>query len=164
MRFPSAYRAAPSLRWALALDTALTASLANVPALDGRTLIPVDLSGSMDGPLSARSTLTRADAAKVFGAGLALRAADATLVAFDTGSERVRVPRGGSLLRLVESFPRLGGGTYTAEAVRRWYTGHDRVVIVTDEQAHDTGDGGLADQAFGMVPLLGAGRDADWPF
>jgi hypothetical protein len=135
MRFLSAYRAAPSLRWAHALDRALTASLTNVPALSGRTLILVNLSGSMYCAMSARSELMRADAAKVFGSALALRA-DATLVAFDTGNQRVDVPKGGALLKLVESFPRLGGGTYTAAAVQRWYAGHDRVVIVTDEQAH----------------------------
>src|SRR5262249_1500052 len=39
LRFLSAYRAAPSLRWAYPLETALGHALANVPALSGRTLI-----------------------------------------------------------------------------------------------------------------------------
>ena len=140
-RFLSAHRSVASLRWAHALDKALTASLANVPVLGGRTLILVDLSGSMTGPVSRHSRLNRADAAKVFGAALALRAADATLVGFDSGSQRVPVPKGGSVLRLAESFPRGGGGTATADAVRRWYRGHDRVLIVTDEQANGHGYG-----------------------
>lgn len=42
--------------------------------------------------------------------------------------------RARSLLKLVGRFHSLGG-TNTADAVRRWYNGHDRVVIVTDEQA-----------------------------
>jgi hypothetical protein len=67
MRFLSAYRAAPQLRWAAALETALQESLAQAPALTGRTLVLVDRSGSMFGPVSVRSELTRADAAAVFG-------------------------------------------------------------------------------------------------
>jgi hypothetical protein len=140
-RFLAAYRATQSLRWAPALERALHASLRQVPALPGRTLILVDLSGSMYSPAAGdRSKLMRADAAKVFGAALALRAAAPTLVWFDSESGRVRVPGGIALLKLVEAFPRRGGGTNTATAVRRWYDRHDRVVIVTDEQAHYDGD------------------------
>ncbi|MCW2522891.1 MAG: hypothetical protein JWO63_1226 [Frankiales bacterium] len=134
MRFLSAYRAAPSLRWAAALERALSTSLANVPSLGGRTLVLVDRSGSMFGPMSARSQLTRADAAAVFGSALAVRAASADLVEFGTDSAPVRFRRSESVLRVLERFGDLGG-TNTAEAVRRHYRGHDRVVIVTDEQA-----------------------------
>src|SRR6478735_11385373 len=66
MRFLAAYRAAPRLRWAAALERGLQASLAAVPALPGRTLVLVDRSGSMFGPVSAHSELTRADTAAVF--------------------------------------------------------------------------------------------------
>jgi hypothetical protein len=143
-RWLAAYRNAPSLRWGHALDKALTASLANVPALTGRSLILVDLSGSMSGSAGgSNSDMTRADVAKVFGAALAMRT-DPTLVWFDTSSGRVDVPVGGSLLKLVESFPSAGGGTSTAAAVARWYAGHDRVVIVTDEQAHYDGYNNVA--------------------
>jgi hypothetical protein len=43
-RFLSAYRAAQSLRWAYPLEKALNLSLANVPALPGKTLVLVDRS------------------------------------------------------------------------------------------------------------------------
>jgi len=152
-RFLAAYRNAPSLRWGYALEKALTASLANVPTLIGRTLILVDLSGSMGDRAGGRnSDMTRADVAKVFGAGLAMRT-DPTLVWFDNSSGRVDVPKGGSLLKLVESFPRAGGGTSTAAAVARWYAGHDRVVIVTDEQAHYSGHYDVTAPVPGHVPV-----------
>jgi hypothetical protein len=134
MRFLSAFRAAPSLRWAWALEQALNRSLAHVPSLSGRTLVLVDRSGSMFGPMSRRSTLTRADAAAVFGAALAVRAAKADLVQFGTASAPVRFAAGESVLRVVDRFGELGG-TNTADAVRRHYQRHDRVIIVTDEQA-----------------------------
>ncbi|SHN47994.1 TROVE domain-containing protein [Cryptosporangium aurantiacum] len=133
MRFLSAYRAAPSLRWGKALESALAASLANVPALPGRTLVLVDRSGSMFDRMSARSELTRADAAALFGSALAVRAENPTLVEFGTRSREVRLPRGTSVLRMLERFGDLGG-TNTASAVGKHYRKHDRVVIVTDEQ------------------------------
>lgn len=133
MRYLSAYRAVSSDRWAQPLSKALDASLANVPSLDGRTLILVDRSGSMFYSHSARSQLTYADTAAVFGAALALRAQKADLVEFGSVHRKVKVRRGDSVLKVVERFGSLGG-TETAEAVRAHYRGHDRVVIVTDEQ------------------------------
>lgn len=198
-RYLAAYQHAPSLRWAYPLEQALGHSLANIPALPGRTLILVDRSGSMWAPLSDRSQLNRADAAAVFGTALALRAADADLVEFGTSSAAVPHRRGESVLKILGRFHSLGG-TNTVEAVRRHYRKHDRVLIVTDEQASFTyyGDiaegipptvpvytwnlagyrighgpsgsdnrhtfGGLSDAAFRMVPLLEAGRSADWPW
>lgn len=134
LRFLSAYRTAPSLRWAWSLERALQASLAGVPSLTGRTLVLVDRSGSMFGRLSRRSVLIRADGAAVFGAALAVRAASADLVEFGTQSATVRFRRGDSVLKVAERMGNLGG-TNTAEAVQRHYRGHDRVVILTDEQA-----------------------------
>jgi hypothetical protein len=140
-RFLAAHQAVPSLRWGHALELALNASLGNVPRLRGRTLILVDRSGSMFGPVSARSGLNRADSAALFGSALAVRAEQADLVEFGTGSQLVlsadAAPGSGqseALLKMVQRFGSLGG-THTADAVRRWYQGHDRVVIVTDEQA-----------------------------
>ncbi|MCJ1679931.1 TROVE domain-containing protein [Streptomyces sp. APSN-46.1] len=140
-RYLAAYQHAPSLRWAYPLERALGHSLANVPALPGRTLILVDRSGSMWSPLSDRSRLNRADAAAVFGTALALRAERADLVQFGSTSKAVAYTRGESVLKVLDRFENLGG-TYTAEAVRQHYTGHDRVLIVTDEQAtyHYGGD------------------------
>ncbi len=134
LRFLSAYRAAPSLRWGWALEQALERSLANVPQLPGRTLVLVDRSSSMTwGRLSQRSKLTYADAASMFGTVVASRAERADLVQFGSDSAAVDLRRAESVLRVLERFGDLGG-TNTAAAVRRHYRGHDRVLIVTDEQ------------------------------
>ncbi|MGW2273261.1 TROVE domain-containing protein [Streptomyces yangpuensis] len=140
-RYLAAYRHAPSLRWAYPLEQALGHALANVPALPGRTLVLVDRSGSMWSPLSDRSRLNRADAAAVFGAALALRAERADLVQFGTTSAAVPHTRGESVLKVLERFGELGG-TYTAQAVKKHYRDHDRVLIVTDEQAASYGYSG----------------------
>lgn len=150
MRFLSAYRAAPSLRWGHALDKALTASLSNIPELGGRTLILVDTSGSMNSSFSKDGTLMRWDAAAVFGIALGQRCTSADVVSFssnqmythdDRGPKTKQFPmqKAESLLRSVERWKGdgyfLGGGTDTQGAVRKHYAQHDRVVIITDEQA-----------------------------
>ncbi|MEV4558722.1 TROVE domain-containing protein [Kitasatospora sp. NPDC049285] len=140
-RYLAAHRHAPSLRWGHALETALRHSLANVPVLPGRTLVLVDRSGSMFDRPSAQTELNRADTAAVFGTALALRAADADLVEFGTTSRRITLRRGESVLKAVDRFGDLGG-TETAKAVRQHYRAHDRVVIVTDEQAYGSWNGG----------------------
>lgn len=153
MRFLSAYRAAPSLRWGYALETALDHSLKNVPELKGRTLILVDTSGSMHSPFSKDGTLMRWDAATVFGLALARRAQSADLVSFSggywgsqrDGSKVFPMAQGESLLKSLDRWKTggyfIGGGTDTAGAVQRHYRNHDRVVILTDEQADYHGNG-----------------------
>ncbi|MDX3114840.1 TROVE domain-containing protein [Streptomyces scabiei] len=152
-RYLAAYRHAPSLRWAYPLEQALGHSLANVPALPGRTLVLVDRSGSMFyARLSDRSELNRADAAAIFGTALALRAADADLVEFGTSSNTIKFRKGESVLKILERFGDLGG-TDTTEAVRRHYRAHDRVLIVTDEQFAPSRHGGPTDQVPANVPV-----------
>ncbi|GGV51476.1 RNA-binding protein [Streptomyces longisporoflavus] len=151
-RYLAAYQHAPSLRWAYPLEQALGHSLGNVPALTGRSLILVDRSGSMWSPLSDRSQLNRADAAAVFGTALALRAEHADLVEFGTSSARVKYRKGESVLKVLERFGSLGG-TNTTEAVRRFYKKHDRVLIVTDEQAAYNYHGDPTEQVPANVPV-----------
>ncbi|MFG2521319.1 TROVE domain-containing protein [Streptomyces sp. NPDC048527] len=136
-RFWAAYKHAPSLRWGHALERALAHSLAGVPALPGRSLILVDRSPSMfpgyGYSTPHRSDIPLAEQAAVFGAALALRAEAPTLVEFGMESRRLTHPSGGSVLRLIEKFGQISG-TDIPTAVKKHYGGHDRVVVVTDEQ------------------------------
>jgi hypothetical protein len=140
-RFFSAYRAAPSLRWGHALDQALSHSVRNVPALPGQTLVLIDTSGSMNGMLSGKSTMTMVTAAAIF--GLALAIANPTGVDVwgfaNDQFEVTGITRGTSLLRAVDQFVRqvgrVGGGTEIEKAVRLTYRErHSRVIILTDMQ------------------------------
>lgn len=150
LRFLSAYRAAPSLRWSWPLERAANLSLGNVPKLAGRTLILVDTSTSMERVLSERSGLRRWDAAALFGVALGARCARADVVSFSStarywgdpsGAHTRRFPLrvGESLLSALKRWTDegffLGGGTDTDAALMKHFTGHDRVVILTDEQA-----------------------------
>ncbi|MEU6883571.1 TROVE domain-containing protein [Streptomyces sp. NPDC046712] len=152
-RYLAAHRHAPSPRWAAPLEQALGHSLANVPALPGRTLIMVDRSDSMFwDTVSERSSLTRADAAAVFGVALAMRAEQADLVEFGWSSKVVPFQAGEPVLDVLKRFHSLGG-TYTAKAVRARYQEHDRVLIVTDEQTPHHRPGGPAEPVPAEIPV-----------
>ncbi|GAB3872864.1 TROVE domain-containing protein [Dactylosporangium cerinum] len=156
MRFLSAYRAAPSLRWAWALERALNLSLASIPEVPGSTLILIDTSGSMHSAFSKDGTLMRWDAAVIFGLALALRCERAKVVSFSTRTTVFPVEPGESLLRGIDRFKAKGhfhnGGTNTASAVREHFRRQDRVVILTDEQA--SYDGNVSTSVPDTVPLF----------
>lgn len=157
MRFLSAVNAAPSPRWASPLETALQAALTNVPALDGRTLILIDTSLSMSAGFSRDGTLRLWEAATVFGLALAARAEEPAVVSFASSTRVFPAPAGESVLAAVRRFKTdgyfLGSGTKTERAIREHYAGHDRVVVLTDEQAFDHGRRDVAASVPGAVPV-----------
>jgi ribosomal protein L18 len=158
MRFLSAYRAASaSLRWSWPLEQALDHALANIPELPGRTLVLVDTSGSMDSVFSKDGTLKRWDAAVVFGLAIGRRSAAADIVSFSTSTKDFPLRKGESLLAGVTRWRDggyfLNGGTQTELAVRRHFREHDRVVILTDEQATYSGHGDVAAAVPASVPV-----------
>lgn len=136
-RWWAAYKHAPSLRWAHALEQALGHSLANVPRLKGSTLILVDRSPSMfPGYMFStpnNSDITLAEQAAVFGSALALRAEQPTLVEFGGQSKQLDVPKGGSVLKLIDQYGTIDGTDIPTAVKKHWFA-HDRIVIVTDEQ------------------------------
>ncbi|WP_245783079.1 MULTISPECIES: TROVE domain-containing protein [Amycolatopsis] len=197
LRFLSAYRTAAHDRWKGPLEQALQHSLRGVPRLSGRTLILIDTSGSMTSRFSRDGTLRRWNAARMFGLALAQACDRADVVSYSHDSKVFSLRRGENLLRAVDRWQSSGyflnGGTYTTAAVERHYRRHDRIVVLTDEQAADgpvqagvpmytwnlagyryghapSGTGrshtfaGLNDASFGMIALLEAGRNANWPF
>lgn len=142
-RWLAAYENAPSLRWGHALDRALTASLSNVPQFDGKTLVLIDTSASMtNGRFSAKSTMTPAKAAAVFGVVLAIRCG-ADVYGFADGVFKHEVAKGASALKEIQRFlsrtGEVGHGTAIAASLRRTFNGHDRVFLISDMQTMDHG-------------------------
>ncbi len=156
-RFLAAYEQVPSLRWGHALDKALQASLANLPALPGRTLVLVDTSASMtQRAFSARSKMSPAKAAAVFGVALAAKGEKVDLRGFADGVFSHEVPVGASVLKEVERFVartgEVGHGTQIAASLRASFKKHDRVVIISDMQ---TMDRGVGEAVAADVPIYG---------
>lgn len=139
-RFLTAYLTATSDRWRHPLAKALDHATKNIPALPGRTLILIDMSGSMQSPVSGKSQMQRVTVAALFAAALAYRCGpgNVDVHGFATGVFHQPLPAGGSVLRAVETITRrigeVGHATFTANAVKATYRGHDRLVIISDEQ------------------------------
>lgn len=156
MRFLSAYRAVSNVRWHMCLEKALQHSLTNIPEFKGRTLILIDTSGSMSTKMSDRSELQYWDAAAIFGLALSQRCESADVVSFSNRSITFPLQKGASLLVMLEAFRRgffQGHGTDTQSAVRSNFQGHDRVVILTDEQADYHGYSDVAASVPKHIPV-----------
>lgn len=135
-RFISAARYAP--KYEPALEAAMFRCLEGKPKLKGKTILLVDVSGSMDSPISDRSEVTGMDAA--CGVGMILRElCDEVEIHSFSDFNRLIPPRRGFALRdaIVNSMPH--GGTNLGAAVNRMNgITNDRLIVITDEQAHDT--------------------------
>lgn len=148
-RFYAAFKNTGSIRWDWALERALRASLSNVPALKGRTLVCVDQSPSMFPGYHCStpntSDISLADQATLFGSAVALRAEAATLIGYGGSNYEVPFRPGDAILTTMGRF-HVEDYTDTAAAVAEHYAGHDRVVIVTDEQTASSRTGRTVDQ------------------
>ena len=134
-RFIAASRYAP--QWESALESAMFRCLEGQPKLKGKTLLLVDVSGSMVAPLSRRSEMMRTDAA--YGLAVLLRelAEDAAIYSFSDYAKRIPARRGFALRDAIDvSQPH--GGTNLGQAVREVAGTYDRLIVITDEQAHDS--------------------------
>ncbi|MGD0903053.1 MAG: TROVE domain-containing protein [Terracidiphilus sp.] len=138
-RFLAAARSAP--QWEQALEAAMFRSLEGRAArLAGHTVLLVDVSGSMEAPISSRSEMRRTDAA--YGLAILLReiAEKVTIYTFSNQAKLVPSRRGMALRdALDQSQPHSGTylGAALAEAEAGCREGYDRIVVITDEQSHD---------------------------
>jgi Mg-chelatase subunit ChlD len=107
--------------------------------LAGHTVLLVDVSGSMEAPLSRRSEMRRTDAA--YGLAILLReiAEKVTIYTFSNHAQLVPSRRGMALRDALEksqphSGTMLGAALKHVEGECRSL---DRLIVITDEQSHD---------------------------
>lgn len=144
-RYVAAARACPKLVGVL--DHALSEAISEMKMLPGKTVVLVDVSGSMDHKLSDKSDLTRMDAAAALAAVIH---GDVRVFSFSNSLVEVPEARGLSgidnILRsqhhggteLAGAIAHLNGGTahYSLRAQRgREPVEMDRLIVITDEQA-----------------------------
>lgn len=133
-RYVAAARAAPQFE--ACIDQSLSKSIEDLPVLGGTTIILVDVSGSMDGKLSAKSDLTRVDAAAALAS---IINADSARV-FTFSNNIVEIPHRKGMAG-VDAIIRsqAHGGTLLGKALDRVYSlPYDRLIVITDEQTADT--------------------------
>jgi len=142
-RYIAAARACPQME--PALDQALLASIAELPILQGKTIVLVDVSGSMNVPLSDKSDLTRMDA----GCALAsILPGDVRMFSFSDRLVEVPPRRGMAGIDALRTSQQWHG-TYLGKAVTQInQLPHDRLIVITDEQSHDTVPSPTASRAY----------------
>lgn len=134
-RFLAAARALPE--WEDVLESMMLSACEGQEKLLGRTLVLLDVSGSMDNKISAKSDLMRLDAA--CGVGVLLREVceDVNVVTF-SDALKVIAPRHGFALRDAIVTSQAHRGTLLGAAVAWANTqAYDRIVVLTDEQSAD---------------------------
>jgi hypothetical protein len=137
-RFIAAARHAP--QWEPIVEKAMLRCLAGQEKLVGRTVLLVDVSGSMESPLSGKSDMLRLDAA--YGLGILLREICEQVAIFTFSDHTVVIPpRSGFALRDAMGSSQRHGGTYLGNAVKSIHaqaSGYDRLIVITDEQSSDS--------------------------
>ncbi len=136
-RFVSAARYAP--RFEPELEALMFKCLAERPKLPGKTVLVVDGSGSMFGAkVSAKSELDRFDAAAALAMLVREQCEQVEVVVFSDNA-RLVPPRRGFALRdvLVQAAEHQGTNTENAKRAAD-SLGYDRIIILTDEQSHQT--------------------------
>lgn len=135
-RFVAAARSVPS--WEPAIDEAMQMAMQSAEKLSGSTIVLVDVSGSMDAPISAKSDLRRLDAAAALAVLIRGICSDARVFTFSNALVEVPARQGMALIdAIVQSQPH--GGTYLGGAVAKLHeiAKADRLIVVTDEQTAD---------------------------
>ncbi|MCX7358333.1 MAG: TROVE domain-containing protein [Alphaproteobacteria bacterium] len=133
-RFIAAAQHAPDLE--PELEHAMFRSIEGHAKLTGKTILLVDVSGSMDSPLSGRSEMRRLEAAN----GLAILAReigeDVEIYTFSDHVKKI-APRRGFALRDAITSSQPHNGTWLGKAVTEVDRKDARLIVFTDEQSHD---------------------------
>lgn len=136
-RYVAAARACPSL--ASVLSDSMLKSTESMEKLSGSTVVIVDVSGSMDSPLSSKADLTKMDAASALAVLTRELSENCRIFSFSNQVKEIPNYRGLGLIDLInKSQP--NGGTDLAGALKliQWNTLPNtptRVIVITDEQS-----------------------------
>jgi hypothetical protein len=160
-RFLAAARAVPA--WEAQLDEAMQLAINGLHKLHGNTVVLVDVSGSMRQPLSAKSDLSRLDAAAALAVLICGVCSDARVFRFEERAYEVPARKG---MALVGALGRPEGGTMLGQAVidvRRACHDIDRLIVVTDEQSDDmVGSPGCRGYMINVATDQNGVRYGDW--
>jgi hypothetical protein len=135
-RFLAAARHAP--QWEEGLERAMFRAVAGAEPIKGRTVLLVDVSGSMMARLSQRSEMLRTDAA--YGLAVLLREVCERVAVYTFSHEaKLVAPRRGFALRDAMERSQAHGGTELGRALLQVERAeaYDRIIVITDEQSHD---------------------------
>ncbi len=133
-RFIAAARHVPD--WEQAIEDVMLRAAASQEKLPGRTVLLVDVSGSMIAKLSGRSEMLRTDAA--YGLAVLLREVAEKVSVYTFSDKLVKAPpRRGFALRDALDASQPHRSTQLGQALDGITEEYDRILVITDEQSHD---------------------------
>ncbi len=136
-RFIASARYAPD--YEPELEKAMYRCIAEKEKINGKTVLLIDISGSMDDQLSGKSEMKRNDAA--YGLGILARelCEDVQIFSFSQGLAKIPARRGFALRDAINNSQE-HGSTYCGAAVEYINKNceFDRIIVITDEQSHDS--------------------------
>lgn len=117
-----------------AVAEAINISCDNVPEFPGRTLVALDISGSMTGIWGSRSKTAPIDIASLFAAALA-RKGNTDIITFHGEAQYFNFNPSDNVLSIAERLRHCPGGTTDFHSIFRCAdTAYDRIIILSDMQ------------------------------
>lgn len=161
-RFVAAAKAVPSLE--PALDEAMIKSISELPKFSGKTMVLVDVSDSMNSPLSAKSDMTRMHAASALAS--IINSDQLQVFSFSTNVVEVPPRRGLAGVDAVINSQRHSSTRMAAAIKHVNQFGYDRLIVVSDEQSEDGIAGPLPGSKAYMINVAsyqnGVGYGHEW--
>lgn len=138
-QFVTASKYAFSLNIKMALETRMMECVAGYEKIPGKTIILVDVSGSMENLISSRSTTSRIDVASAIAMLCKEICEDSIIGTFSDQNVLINEGRGFDLVTLIDKSQR-HNGTALMSSIRafneRFGRSCDRIIVITDEQAN----------------------------
>ena len=122
-----------------ALEDAIEASLDNLPKIPGKTLIAIDVSGSMCCPISDKSEMTCSEVSTLMGIIASKLCEESIVWSFDTRLHPFDISRRAGILYSTVNERRCGGGTNMGLPFIGMMDKHidvDRVIILSDNECN----------------------------
>lgn len=146
-RFVAAAKFAPQME--PELERAMFKCTLDMDRLRGHTVVLVDVSGSMDAPISDKSDMQRIDAACALAMIIRELSDEFSVFSFSNGLHQIP-PRRGFALKDAILTSQSHSGTQLGLAVNALNTQykHDRLIVITDEQSADSVPSPVAKSAY----------------
>lgn len=141
-RFYSAYREIQQLpgttnKHISTLENAIEQSIINLPLLKGKTIIGIDVSGSMKAAISQKSTVSCREIAALIGAIANKLCEESIIYTFDTAIQKYTITQKNEILETAKTLQFDGGGTDVSLPIREMIKNKitaDRLIILSDNE------------------------------
>lgn len=120
-----------------ALDKAFRESVKNVPGLDGTSLVVLDVSGSMEDPISSHSNMTIKEVCACYAAAIYLSNPNSEFIKFGTNAKQCHYNRLDSVFMLIKKMQENDDCGYGTDIISVWDMldqHYDRIFLFSDMQ------------------------------